>query len=94
MPLQTLLNNERKYFSEEFSDAYIGGEDKREIMSWLALHDQKIITAVIGMCEGRKNEDCRTDLGDNPNSPEAWVRGKVYGRNEALDDLQQALKKV
>ena len=104
MTLQILLKDEQKAF-EEFihrainlpKDGMVDTEELFKLIdehkSFIALHDQKIITAVIEMCEERKNEGCRTDLSDNPNSPEAWVRGKVYGRNEALDDLQQALKK-
>ena len=67
-PLQTLLNDEQKAF-EEFIHRAInlpkdGMIDTGELFklidkhnSFLALHDQKIITAVIGMCENGDYND-------------------------------------
>ena len=56
-PLQTLLNDEQKAFEKDFpycdSDfCYCWKKETQDKQkAFLALHDQKIITAVIGMCE-------------------------------------------
>ena len=71
MNLHTLLDDEQKAFEKEYikghppipnshhdvqeAESWVEAEPE-DIIAWLALHDQKIITAVIEMCEGKIRE--------------------------------------
>lgn len=93
MTLHTLLDDEQKAFEEKFDDFHdeecsywsISEPkcdcDNERIKSFLILHDQKIITAVIEMCE--------IMLGETATKSDEYALG--YDRS--LADLQQALKK-
>ena len=97
MNLKDLLNDEQKAFEEKFGNREIGGmrfnqgETFPQIKSFLALHDQKIITAVIGVGES-KRMNAKVYWNKTIDTPD-----KIIGFNTAVDwiksDLQQALKK-
>ena len=89
MPLHTLLDDEQKAFEEKFTQrlmdiARVNWETTvgKDIAKWLALHDQKIITAVIEMVEKLIDE----------NDDGMWAGRETADRIKST--LQQALKKV
>ncbi len=95
--LKEILNDEQKAFEEQFGhhgkiwNGHRGSKDGLEAKQFLALHDQKIITAVIGMYES-KRMNAKVYWNKTIDTPD-----KIIGFNTAVDwiksDLQQALKK-
>lgn len=98
MTLHTLLDDEQKAFEKRFplreiegrinEDTWFGNPPTpKEIKDFLALHDQKIITAVIGGIEKKMDEWMAVTDVDNPLSVKDI-------KDELLSDPQQALKNL
>ena len=93
MTLQTLLNDEQKAFEKDFpycdSDfCYCWKKETQDKQkAFLALHDQKIITAVIGGIEKKMDEWMAVTDVDNPLSVKDI-------KDELLADLQHFIREL
>ena len=83
------------YGAEDTRCGNCGENNVAHFQSSRALHDQKIITAVIGMCKERKKSMTYESFDeDGVKSIYHRIKREVESYNQALSDLQQALKKV